>query len=317
MAAKAKPESHPWKISGPFAHENLSVFLLHGEDRLKGRDLLTLEEAVSQKKVTVHETGNVQELAVENPSEAEIFIQAGDIVKGGKQDRVLSVDLVLYPKSGRIPITSFCVEQGRWTRRGAERAGDFHTSSSKLSSRASKLAVRHSQSQGAVWKEVEELQTKLTTSLGGPVSDMTSITSLPLTLETKVVTEAAGVFTQALKGVPEGHPDAVGFAFAVNGELNSAEAYASPSLFRKMWPQLLQAAVIEALGERKPGKGAAALTAEAVKAFLEAAERGPAKEHGVSERIRRVSRETKTEVMFETAELPDPGAWLHRSYIRK
>ena len=51
-------------------------------------------------------------------------MQSGDIVKGGQQDRVLTVSLMLPPKSGRIPIASFCVEQGRWPARGKEDVTD-------------------------------------------------------------------------------------------------------------------------------------------------------------------------------------------------
>ena len=54
-----------------------------------------------------------------------MFVQSGDIVKGGKQDRVLTVSLVLPPRSGRIAIAAFCVEQGRWSARGKEDVKTF------------------------------------------------------------------------------------------------------------------------------------------------------------------------------------------------
>ena len=72
------------KLSGPYTHENLTIFLIHGEDRIKSTNLLTLQEAIEQKKVILHETQNVNELAVENVSPyQEVFIQSGDLVKGG------------------------------------------------------------------------------------------------------------------------------------------------------------------------------------------------------------------------------------------
>jgi hypothetical protein len=111
------------KVSGPYAHKNLEIYLVHGQDQVKPkREILTLEEALKQKKVVVHETDNVSQLAVENLSpDTDIYVQSGDIVQGGKQDRVLAVDLVLSPKSGKVPIASFCVEQGRWGARGISR----------------------------------------------------------------------------------------------------------------------------------------------------------------------------------------------------
>ena len=47
-----------------------------------------------------------------------MVILAGAIAKGGKQNRVLGMDLVLKPQSGKVPVTSFCVEQSRWSPRG-------------------------------------------------------------------------------------------------------------------------------------------------------------------------------------------------------
>jgi len=55
---------------------------------------------MEQKKVTVFETGNVNQLAIENTSAETVYVQGGDIVKGGQQDRVFTTDLVLPPKSG-------------------------------------------------------------------------------------------------------------------------------------------------------------------------------------------------------------------------
>src|SRR5262249_57959614 len=109
------------RVTGPIVHENLAIYLIHGESA-SGAVPLTLDEALAKRAVKVHETGNVNQLDIENLSGEEVFVQSGDIVKGGQQDRVLSVSLLLPAKSGRIPIASFCVEQGRWTARGKEDA---------------------------------------------------------------------------------------------------------------------------------------------------------------------------------------------------
>ena len=55
-------------VSGPFVHENLAVYLIHGEDRVDGRKFATLEEAMDKKLVIVHETSNVGKLHIENVS---------------------------------------------------------------------------------------------------------------------------------------------------------------------------------------------------------------------------------------------------------
>src|SRR3954453_6998379 len=129
------------RVSGPVVHENLAIYLVHGQSAA-GPVPLTLEEALAKGAVRVHETGNVNELQIENLGGGEVFVQSGDIVKGGQQDRVLTVSLLLPPQSGRIPIASFCVEQGRWTARGKEDVKTFATASAAIPSREAKIAMK-------------------------------------------------------------------------------------------------------------------------------------------------------------------------------
>jgi hypothetical protein len=97
------------KLSGPYAYRNLTVFLIHGKDQLPGRSFLTLQEALERGKAVVHETGTVGRLTVENKSRADLFVQAGDIVKGGQQDRVIPYDYLVPAGSAGVPLASFCV----------------------------------------------------------------------------------------------------------------------------------------------------------------------------------------------------------------
>ena len=106
-----------YRLSGPYTHKNLTVFLVHGKDQ-STKTFLTLQEALAQKKVRVYETKEVNELAIKNLSNQDIYVQAGDIVRGGEQDRMISVDFIVPPRSRRMPIAAFCVESGRWSRRG-------------------------------------------------------------------------------------------------------------------------------------------------------------------------------------------------------
>src|SRR5438874_10087636 len=87
-------------VSGPFIHGNLQIFLIHGETQLEGRHYATLSEAMAKRLVVVKETGNVSELTIENRArDVTIFLNAGDIVKGGRQDRTIRDDLILETRS--------------------------------------------------------------------------------------------------------------------------------------------------------------------------------------------------------------------------
>ncbi|MFN2514812.1 MAG: ARPP-1 family domain-containing protein [Pyrinomonadaceae bacterium] len=57
-----------YRLSGPYTHKNLTIFLVHGKDLLAGKTFLTLQEALEQKKLVVYETKDVNELSIENLS---------------------------------------------------------------------------------------------------------------------------------------------------------------------------------------------------------------------------------------------------------
>src|SRR6516165_9190851 len=140
--APAAVKADDYTFSGPYTYQNLTIFLVHGKDTLPTKKMLTLAEALEQKKLVVHETKNVNELSVENvAADVDVFIQSGDIVKGGQQDRVLGYDLIVSAKSGKVPIPSFCVEQGRWSKRGQEDPGKFDSSGFNANGKSFKNAV--------------------------------------------------------------------------------------------------------------------------------------------------------------------------------
>lgn len=138
--APARAGPTPERISGPYTAQNLSIYFLHGPSR-PGPVPLTLAEAIKSGAATVFETGTVNRLSIQNSGDREVFVQAGDIVKGGRQDRVLAVSLLIPPRSARIPIGAYCVEQGRWRKRGVESAAKFQSAASVLPSKAAKLAM--------------------------------------------------------------------------------------------------------------------------------------------------------------------------------
>jgi hypothetical protein len=318
---KGDVQAGPYRISGPYTHENLSIFLIHGEDKVKGKSFLTLQEALEQKKVVVHETQNVNELSVENVSPTEeVFIQAGDIVKGGQQDRVLSFDLIVPSKSGKMPIASFCVEHGRWTQRGAENVMQFGASTEQLSTKDLKLAARGDgktgEKQREVWDKVAKAQMLLKDKVGAPVQAAESASSLQLTLEHKKLKEALEEYLKKLSPIVEDKKDVIGYAFAINGKVNSADIYGSSTLFKKLWPKLIKASAVEAVVEVQKDKKFEPVAATAIKGFLEDAEKGKAREKEVTKRVQEIQRETDKSVMFECRDKDAKGA-VRQSYIAK
>ncbi|MDQ2975519.1 MAG: hypothetical protein M3R69_08935 [Acidobacteriota bacterium] len=305
-----------YRLSGPFTHRNLSIFLVHGKTLSKSKTFLTLQEALVQKKVVVYETKSVNELAIENFSNEEVYVQAGDIVKGGQQDRMIGVDLIVPPRSGKLPISAFCVEHGRWSGRGSERAAVFSSSSDAVATKEIKLAAKRENSQGGVWESVTVAQNKLSQNVGTRVNSPVSASSLQLAVENGKVQDTADSYIKALSGIVNRSDDVIGYVFAINGKVNSADVYASNVLFKKLWPKLLKANAIEAIAELQREKFAPA-SAESVQGFLSESERAHGSDKDVNARVNLLTREDDENILFETRDRAAKGAWVHRNYIKK
>jgi len=258
----------------------------------------------------------LNELAIENTGSTDVYVQSGDIVKGGKQDRTIAMDFIAPAHSGKIPIAAFCVEHGRWQQRGEETAGTFSSSGRTLATRGVKLAVRSKQDQGEVWKEVEVAQMKLADSVGKPVAAPESKSSLQLTLEDKAVKESSEEYEKALAGVVEGKNDVIGYAFAINGKVNSADIYGSSGLFRKLWPKLIKASAVEATSEKKEGNFGMASEADVFMCVSNAdAAKPTTRPSGARASV--VTRDGTEAVLFETKDQGQKDDYVHRNYINK
>ncbi len=330
------------RVSGPFIHENLAIYLVHGTS-VAGPVPLTLEEALAKGAVEVRETGSVNELEIENISGLEVFVQGGDIVKGGRQDRVLAVSLLLPPKSGKLPISAFCVEQGRWAKRGVESDRKFSAVTEMLPSREAKLAMRaapteparapaqsgnavlggridrHSgigtaNAQGEVWAKVGQLQDKLGANLGGEVRSAASASSLQLSLENDKLGAAQKAFLDALTPRALEAEDAIGYVAVVNGRIASADVYASNALFRKLAPRVLKAAATEAIGLKDQLPKAVEPSTATVASFLAEAEKAEPKPAALPlNTIVGDSRKSKAALQSETRKAD--GSLVHRNVL--
>ena len=243
---------------------------------------MTLEEALAKGRVKVRETGNVNELTVENVGDSEVFVQAGDIVKGGRQDRVLSVDLLLPPRSGVVPIAAFCVEAGRWTARGQEDGRQFSTAAAAMPSHEAKLAMRTYMANAsapspacrqpyAADPVARRHRIEPAENLGDGQANARSpgavgrgargraglaVELATLARKRKAQGGAGGVPDGACKTARSTTMSSVTLPRST-ARSAAATSYASPELFRKMWPKLLSANVTEAIGTRMPQAGPA------------------------------------------------------------
>ncbi len=136
----AAPVSRPegdWRLLDPVTYENISVFPVVSSYSQDTSPFLTLEEGLSTGDVAVREQGSesmvrgrdgrpvylpqpttgasVNQLVLINRSKRPLLLLAGELVSGGKQDRVIGKDRIVPAGASPLPLDVFCVEHGRWT----------------------------------------------------------------------------------------------------------------------------------------------------------------------------------------------------------
>lgn len=140
---------------------------------------------------------------------------------------------------------------------------------------------------------------------------------MQLALESKPVVAATQAYEQNLLKIVGANNDIVGFAYAINGKLSSADAYASNDLFRRMWPKLLKASAVEAVAERPNAKAFSPPDKASVRAALADADLGRTSTTDVTDHTSVVKKETDKLLVFETRERAGGNQWVHKSYIAK
>jgi hypothetical protein len=211
-------------------------------------EVTTLDEARARGTLTVIERAqaSVPELVAENRGKTHVLLLAGEILVGGKQNRVLREDLLLPPRSGPRNISVYCVEQGRWN----EGHKEFESRSSVVqpSVRSQVLGLAE---QSRIWSGVAIASRQLRAS--SPTGSYQAVYDKP---EVKAHLDAT---TRALDARTA--PTAVGAAVFVGASLAGVDSFHSPALFAREWPKLLRAYALDAYGGAPSGWDEAAARA--------------------------------------------------------
>jgi hypothetical protein len=293
--ASGRGDASGYKVLEPIRHGNLTVFPVVAAKSYPTAEFMTLDEGLRSGDVVVTEAGNVQglirrhaspvirndsggaqvnRLVLVNNSKRPLLLLAGEIVSGGKQDRVIGKDRIVPPESDPVDLSVFCVEPGRWVETsnnfGASEAmygrnvgGPIHGAvpmamMAQPSVRAKAMADKD---QSQVWDEVRKQQSAMETvevSAGAaPVA-----TEIASTSSYAKVNENAEVKKQVdavAKPIEQNYQslirqlrdrNAVGVVVAVNGRIIWADVFASTDLLEKYWPKLVRSYASEAVVTR-------------------------------------------------------------------
>jgi hypothetical protein len=303
-------EDGVFQATGPYSHENLTVFLLEADEQ-DDRDYITLDKGLKDGVVKVSEKGEaeVQQLEIDNQSDHYLFLQEGDRVSGGQQDRIIVTSLVVPPRSGKMPLPSFCIEASRWV--GGK---EFHaTSNAALAAKDVRQAAKVDHEQGKVWDSVGGLK-RQASSAGGVRAPNTN-SSLNETFDSPQVKKLSDEFAQALGDVLKEHPKAVGVAIVVNGKIEEVNIYPSHQLLGKLYPRLLQSYALQAAMTKDKASDAETVTFADIRAFLSEdydKVKRTSREVNADNRLRLCDQDKKVECQTRYE-----GKLVHRQWLNK
>ena len=231
--------------------------------RPKGR-YLTLDEALQTEVLEikeVDESGSVPTLLVHNKGKDPVLLFVGDVVTGGKQDRVITEDQILQPTDEPVRVAVNCVEQGRWN---GEQGIHFGYGGKAEADLIRELGKKD---QGATWSKVAELNAQKQKATGSHNLAPSSGT-YRASLEDEKVDEQITSARRTIDAELDEIEGVVGLVLALDGEVDSAELYAHPRLFEKAQVGLVDSYAREALGRDLLGKWTHPPTPRAAATFV-------------------------------------------------
>ncbi len=291
QAGEVAPASG-YSLLSPIRSGNLTVFPVVASKSYDTVEFLTLDEGLRSGDVVVTEAGQarglirhrprdpaimhpvrdaeVNRLVLVNNSKRPLLLLAGEIVTGGKQDRVIGKDRIVPAESDPVDLSVFCVEPGRWVAAngkvqfsgGGVGGGVFAAPGVRASAMAAKNQQR-------VWDSVGKSKDAMAMSVPAPAAaEVNSTTSYARAMDNKEVQEKVKSVAEPVQRNYESvirqlrDKNAVGVVVAVNGEIVWADIFASTQLLQKYWPKLVRSYATEAVVTRAKGGEASSKDAQ-------------------------------------------------------
>jgi len=269
-----------WHLLEPVTYENLTIFPVASARGADTSGFLTLDEGLSSGSVVVREQGSetiirdrgirpvpvpeyqtgasVNRLVLVNRSKRPLLLLAGELVSGGKQDRIISKDRIVPPDAEPLPLDVFCVEHGRWS------AGSVFAAANIMVHPSVREKAAVDQKQEQVWDAVRSGTTAAAPAAAPPPP--LSMAEISGAVQRDAPTQAyAKIYDSRAVGVPiENFVEevqkrfakatsglkgerVVGVVVAYGSEVAWSDIFASGDLFDHYWNKLLRSYAVEAL----------------------------------------------------------------------
>jgi hypothetical protein len=283
--------SSGWRVGEAVTYETLTVFPVLSSQEAYTADFETLDAALASGEAIVAEQGDymrrsrssnvepmpvissgpqVNQLVLVNRGKKPLLLLAGEVVSGGKQDRIIGKDRIIPVGAKPLPLDVFCVEHSRWTN-----GGDTFAAGKTMVHPTVRAEAAVSQDQSKVWAAVRgdtaaaRARSDMSSNLAVAAPQISSqqlshvMASAAPTEGYRSIYQSAAVgpsvenfaleverrFNRATSGLKGEH--VVGVIVAFGGEVAWSDIFASSQLFDAYWSKLLRSYAVEAL--TRPG----------------------------------------------------------------
>lgn len=235
------------EVSGRFTCEKLRLIPILGNDTYRDAykdmgELVPMNKALQDGRLKVKEQeggATVNTLQVENISKDTIYLMQGEVVVGGKQDRMLAQD-VIVPPGATMNIGAFCVEHGRWQ---AGASGHEFKGTIGVVGQKARRAAAVDKEQTRVWEEVaKDIKKNETDTRSGSYAHL---------MQDKEFQADRQRYREKLLGLPAANSDVVGVIAISGDKVVGLDVFATAGLFGQAFPQLVDAYIAEALNNGK------------------------------------------------------------------
>jgi hypothetical protein len=279
----ARGTEESWRLAKPITYENLTIFPIIAAQDADTSGFETLDEALASGDAIVSEQGSsmrrtrdgseqrfysgpqVNQLVLVNRGKRPLLLLAGEVVSGGKQDRIIGKDRIVPIGAPPLPLDVFCVEHGRWTS-GTDKfaaaktmvhpsvrekaavdqdQGQVWAAVSGQNAQASRVGAGHGVAEAAPLISQQDLSSVIASS--APTQSYRQI------YQSRAVGDSVERFAEEIErrfnratGGMKGER-VVGVVVAYGGEIAWSDAFASSELFTSYWPKLLRSYAVEAL----------------------------------------------------------------------
>lgn len=295
------------EMGPPIQFHNISIVPVMTARTGSFQKYTLLEQGVAARTLDVRElagnSGEAQVNAVEirNRGKDPVYLLGGEMILGGKQDRIIARDTVVAASRKWTRVSVFCVEEGRWGGQNMK----FQSGKAMVDVSVRRAAMTGSQSK--VWEQVSKKN-----ALHGTQS---ATQTYRRTIQNQSVRKKVQPYVRQLMSKMPKDKQLAGLVFGVNGKIHVADIFGNPVLFEALENKLLSAYVLEALGHQVV-RDARPVSSKAARTFVGKGRKTSSKKATKSGRATSYSKETEDFIGAETVD-DDTGETVRETYIGK